>query len=97
MSFDAASVAVRFPVIWISPGAVGSLQVMPVILLTVALSQPSDMLAETVTGTSSWFGGERMLGLTVKAWIMGAVAATVNETPAELLFPAWSVTVMVIR
>src|ERR1044071_7482651 len=72
-----------------SPGAGVSLQVTLTILLTGALSQPSETETETVMGTSWWFGGERTLGVASTVWMTAADrSVTVSETPAELLFPA---------
>ena len=53
LPLEAASVAVRLPVIWMSPGNVGWSQSIAMIFATGAGSQLSDTTAETVTGTSS--------------------------------------------
>src|SRR6266404_6370713 len=93
----AMRLAVRLPVIWMSPGAVGSSLVMEVILVNGAPSQLSETAAETVTATGLLFAGESTLGLAVKFWITGAVvSATVRGIFREALLPAASVTVTVI-
>src|SRR5438552_1109283 len=90
----AASVAVRLPVIWISPAATDSFAVIEMILLTGSVSQLSEAVTLTVMGTSWWFGGESTFGFATRDWSSGGVvSAIVKATFAVELFPAASVTV----
>src|ERR1051325_10779943 len=64
------------------------------IRLTGAASTASLATARTVTGTSSWLGGQRRAGEAVRLWTIGAVVSrTVTVNVAEAALPAKSVAV----